>query len=61
MSSILFHVKDAIGYITLHRPDKYNAFNREMALELQQVLEQCKEPDIRCVVISGSGKAFSSG
>jgi len=62
MSSIVFEVKDQIAYITLNRPDKYNAFNREMALLMQDKLEDCKQSnDIRCVYITGAGKAFSSG
>ena len=61
MSSILFEVKDAVAYITLHRPDKYNAFNREMALEMQDKLDECKRPEVRCVYITGFGKAFCSG
>ena len=61
MPSILFEIKNAIGFITLNRPDKYNAFNREMALLLQEKLEACKTKDIRCVYITGAGKAFSSG
>jgi 2-(1,2-epoxy-1,2-dihydrophenyl)acetyl-CoA isomerase len=61
MPSILFERKDAIAFITLNRPEKYNAFNREMALLLQQKLEECKNSEIRCVYITGSGKAFSSG
>ena len=61
MPSILFEIKNAIGFITLNRPDKYNAFNREMALLLQEKLEACKSKDIRCVYITGAGKAFSSG
>src|SRR5688500_15382891 len=61
MSSLLFEIKDAIGFITLNRPDKLNAFNREMALEMQQALDKCKEPSVRCVYITGSGKAFSAG
>jgi 2-(1,2-epoxy-1,2-dihydrophenyl)acetyl-CoA isomerase len=61
MSSVWFEIKDNIGFITLNRPDKYNAFNREMALLMQEKLDECKSPDVRCVFISGAGKAFSSG
>lgn len=61
MPSILFEKRDAIAFITLNRPDKYNAFNREMALLLQEKLQECKSKDIRCVYITGGGKAFSSG
>ena len=61
MSSILFEVKDSIAYITLNRPDKYNAFNREMALLLQDKLDECKAKEVRCVYITGNGKAFCSG
>lgn len=61
MSSILFEVKDAVACITLNRPDKYNAFNREMALLLQQKLDECQSPNVRCVYITGKGKAFCSG
>lgn len=62
MASVLLEVKENIAYITLNRPDKYNAFNREMALLLQDQLTVCKRnKDIRCVYITGAGKAFSSG
>ena len=61
MSSILFEIKDAIAYITLNRPDKLNSFNREMALLLQQKLDESISPDVRCVFITGAGKAFSAG
>lgn len=61
MPSILFETRDAIAFITLNRPDKYNAFNRELALQLQENLDACKSKDIRCVYITGAGKAFSSG
>lgn len=61
MSSILFEVKDGIALITLNRPDKLNSFNREMALLLQEKLDACKDDAIRCVYITGAGKAFSAG
>ena len=61
MSSILFEIRDSVAYITLNRPEKYNAFNREMALLLQEKLDACKSKEVRCVYITGSGKAFCSG
>lgn len=61
MSSILFEIKNTIAFITLNRPEKYNAFNREMALLMQEKLEECKSKEVRCVYITGAGKAFSSG
>lgn len=61
MSSILFELKDSVGFITLNRPDKLNAFNREMSLSMQTALDQCKDASCRCVYITGSGKAFSAG
>lgn len=62
MTSILFEIKNSIAFITLNRPEKYNAFNREMALALQEKLDQCeKNISVRCVCITGTGKAFSAG
>ncbi len=62
MTSILFEIKNSIAYITLNRPEKYNAFNREMALALQEKLDQCeKNISVRCVYLTGAGKAFSAG
>ena len=62
MSSILFEIKNAVAYLTLNRPEKFNSFNREMALLMQAHLDECASvPDIRCVYISGAGKAFSAG
>lgn len=62
MESILFSVENGVAHITLNRPDKYNAFNREMAFSMQQALDRCAaEKEIRCVVITGAGKAFCSG
>lgn len=61
MSSILFEIKNAVGIITLNRPDKLNSFNREMALLMQQKLDECKRPEVRAVYITGAGKGFSAG
>lgn len=61
MSSILFTIENNIGFITLNRADKLNSFNREMALLFQQKLDECQRKEVRCVYITGMGKAFSAG
>ena len=62
MSSILFEIKQQIAYITLNRPEKFNSFNREMALLMQAKLDEAASlQGVRCVYITGSGKAFCAG
>ncbi|MBN8879591.1 MAG: 2-(1,2-epoxy-1,2-dihydrophenyl)acetyl-CoA isomerase [Chitinophagaceae bacterium] len=61
MSSILFEISNHTATITLNRPDKLNSFNREMALLMQEKLDACRDSKIRCVCITGAGKAFSAG
>jgi len=62
MSSILFHIENNIATITLNRPDKLNSFNREMALLLQDKLDECASlKEVRCVYITGAGKGFCAG
>lgn len=61
MSSVLFEIKDSVGLISLNRPDKLNSFNREMALQLQAALDECKKKEVRSVYIVGAGKGFSAG
>lgn len=62
MSSIIFEVSDNIAKITLHRPEVFNSFNRDMALLFQEKLDTChQDENIRCVLITGSGRAFCAG
>jgi 2-(1,2-epoxy-1,2-dihydrophenyl)acetyl-CoA isomerase len=62
MSSIVLKIENNIGHITLNRPEVFNSFNREMALLMQDTLDQCaKDNNIRAIVITGSGKAFCAG
>ena len=59
---ILFEKIDAVGKITLNRPEKYNSFVREMALSFQNTLANCESDNsIRCILITGAGKAFCAG
>ncbi|MEP6726044.1 MAG: enoyl-CoA hydratase-related protein [Bacteroidota bacterium] len=62
MDSILSAVKENIAFITLNRPEKFNSFNREMALLLQRILDDCAaDKNIRVLYLTGSGKAFCAG
>jgi 2-(1,2-epoxy-1,2-dihydrophenyl)acetyl-CoA isomerase len=53
---------DQIATITLNRPDAFNAFNLALGREIfEAALEVDEDMDVRCVVITGAGKAFSGG
>ncbi|MCK0177713.1 enoyl-CoA hydratase-related protein [Flavobacteriaceae bacterium S0862] len=61
-NSILLKIENQIAFITLNRPEVFNSFNREMALSLQSILDDCKTNDeVRAIVITGGGKAFCAG
>lgn len=62
MSFILSEQKNNVLILTLNRPDKFNSFNREMAMQLISELDKAEtDPTIRAIVITGSGKAFCAG
>jgi 2-(1,2-epoxy-1,2-dihydrophenyl)acetyl-CoA isomerase len=62
MSTILFEQIGNLAKLTLNRPEKFNSFNREMALELQQQLDKCATDDsIRAILLTAQGKAFCAG
>ena len=59
---IQYKIINGVGKITLNRPDKYHSFIREMALQLQDVLDNCKEDKaVRAILITATGKAFCAG
>ncbi len=62
MEFIKYQVDQTIAWITLFRPQVFNSFHRGMAMELLQLLEEIQQSEtIRCVVITGEGKAFCAG
>jgi 2-(1,2-epoxy-1,2-dihydrophenyl)acetyl-CoA isomerase len=62
MEFIQIEVNQGIGIIRLNRPDAFNSFNREMALLLQQMLDDFStNTAVRAIVITGNGKAFCAG
>ncbi|HAM57983.1 MAG TPA: enoyl-CoA hydratase [Candidatus Rokubacteria bacterium] len=60
--AILYDVKDSVATITLNRPEAYNALNLTLARDVfQATLEADESRDVRCIVITGAGKAFCAG
>jgi 2-(1,2-epoxy-1,2-dihydrophenyl)acetyl-CoA isomerase len=59
---LLLETREQVATITLNRPDAYNALDLGLGRELfHAVLEVDEDPDVRCVVITGAGKAFCAG
>ncbi len=59
---LLYDLQDGIATITLNRPDTYNAFNNDLSFQFIDALKKVrKDPAVRVIVITGSGRAFCSG
>ena len=60
--NILVETKDAVGLITLNRPEALNALNKALMDELTLALDAFEaDGSIRCIVLTGSQKAFAAG
>jgi enoyl-CoA hydratase/carnithine racemase len=60
--TVLFEVSDRIATITLNRPERLNAVNQRMKEELRECWQRVKDdPDVWVAIITGAGRAFSSG
>jgi 2-(1,2-epoxy-1,2-dihydrophenyl)acetyl-CoA isomerase len=53
--------REGVLTIALARPDRLNAFTSAMHAELRAALDGAERDDIRCVVLTGEGRAFSAG
>ena len=61
-SKIIYTVAEGVATITLNRPDKLNSFDREMALETIEALDQARDDAaVRAILLTGEGRAFSAG
>lgn len=59
---ILSEHTNGVAVIRLNRPDKFNSFNREMAIALHKALDAAADdPSVRAVYLTGEGKAFCAG
>jgi 2-(1,2-epoxy-1,2-dihydrophenyl)acetyl-CoA isomerase len=63
MSDVLFDKRPSgVASITLNRPDSLNAMGGELMPLLAQHLRECaSDPEVRCVVLTGAGRAFCAG
>jgi enoyl-CoA hydratase len=53
---------EGVATLTLNRPEKQNALSQELMAELRDVLDEIdRNPQVRVVLITGAGRAFSSG
>lgn len=60
--TLIQEFNNGVCTLTLNRPQVFNSFNKEMALALQQALDDCeKDESVRAIVIKGEGKAFCAG
>ena len=59
---VLYDIREGIAYITLNRPEKLNAINPEMRQLLWEAFQDVKNnPEVRCALVAGAGRAFSTG
>jgi 2-(1,2-epoxy-1,2-dihydrophenyl)acetyl-CoA isomerase len=60
--TVTWAVEDGVGRITLNRPERLNAWNEQFGLELKQIVtEDATDDSVRALLITGAGRAFSSG
>src|SRR5438093_652347 len=62
MDTVIFAVTERVATITLNRPARLNAMNQQMRDELRACWQRVKDdPDIWVAIVTGAGRAFSSG
>ncbi len=60
--NLILEKKNWIGYLTLNRPDKLNSLSLELMAELRHALDMIEDdPEIKVVILTGAGRAFSAG
>ena len=61
-SAVLYSKRGPVAWVTLNRPDQFNAYNMAMRDDLFQVLAAIHDDrDVRAMVLRGAGQAFSTG
>jgi 2-(1,2-epoxy-1,2-dihydrophenyl)acetyl-CoA isomerase len=59
---VLLKIEEGVATVTLNRPDRLNAMNRELGDQLRDRLQgAATDRAVRCVVLTGAGRAFCAG
>ena len=60
--TILYEVAERICTITLNRPDRLNAWTRQMHLDLKDAMQKAgADEDVRAIILTGAGRGFCAG
>src|SRR5215470_10952721 len=60
--TVLYDVTDRICTITLNRPEKLNAWTRQMHVDLKDAMHAAgADPEVRAIILTGSGRGFCAG
>ena len=60
--TVLYDITDRICTITLNRPEKLNAWTRQMHFDLKEVMQKAgSDPDVRAIILTGAGRGFCAG
>ena len=62
LTRVTWGEQDGVGIVTLNRPERLNAIDLPTIVELDHLVERAaNRPSIRCLLITGNGRAFSAG
>lgn len=61
MSALILEKSDGICVLTINRPESLNALNMTVLEELDGILDEISEEDIKVLIITGAGRAFVAG
>lgn len=62
MTAVLYDVRDAVGLITLNRPERLNSWGPDIAAGFYAAVDQAEaDPAVRAIVVTGSGRGFCAG
>jgi len=61
-SELIYEVEEHVATVTLNRPEAMNALTRSLYAQLEQAFRDAhRDPEVRCVIVTGTGRAFCSG